>query len=69
MKGLHFAKQQGVELAVLQWGGGGEPVCAGNSCNSDKNSDFHYLPTSAGNLLAFQAFTVIPHIAGDDKPC
>lgn len=25
-KELHFAKQQGVELAVLQWGGGGEPL-------------------------------------------
>lgn len=25
-KGLHFAKQQGVELAVLQWGGGGESL-------------------------------------------
>lgn len=44
-KGFHFAKQQGVELAELQWGGGGEPLCMGNSCNSDKNSDFHYLPT------------------------
>ena len=27
-----------------------------------------YLP-KPGNLLAFQAFIVIPHIAGDDKPC